>query len=118
MINLPQYTKKDAWIFLAVCIPHAIFLNCLLFGTRYFLEITVLAAASVVTFIIMSISWHLHTWVAVTLRNRFSDSELIKRIIIAIILFNLMTAITITILFYSYNYFHFMGYELEESNYN
>src|SRR5436190_22300071 len=89
MINLPQYTRKDVWIFLAVCVPHVIFLNCLLFGKRYFLETSVLIAASVVTFIIMSISWHLHTWVAVTLRNRFSDGELVKRTVIAVILFNL-----------------------------
>lgn len=119
MIKLQRYTKKDTWIFLTVCIPHVIFLNCLLFGSGYFLEFKVFIAASIMTLIIMGISWQLHTWVAVTLRDRFSkDKELIKRFFIAVPLFCLMTGITITILFYGYNYFHFMGYELEEYFYN
>ena len=119
MIRLPQYTKKDTLIFLAVCVPHVIFLNTLLFGKRYFTDVLIFFAASITTFIITAFSWSLHTWVAVTLRNRFiKDKDLIKRMVIGIILFILMTGITITLLFCSYDYFHFMGYEFDESLYN
>ncbi len=119
MINLPQYTKKDRWIFLSVCVPHVIFLNILLFGKRYFTDITVFVAATMFTFIIMASSWHLHTWVAVTLRNRFSkDSDLVKRMAIAVVLFILMTGIIVTMIFYGYNYFHFLNYEFDEKVYD
>ncbi len=119
MINLIRYTKKDTWIFLAVCIPHVILLNTLLFGKRYFTEALVFVAASIVTFIILALSWYLHTWIAVTLRNRFSnDRDLIKRMAIAIVLFTLMTGIIVTMLFYGYSYFHFMKYEFDEALYN
>src|SRR2546421_11878790 len=110
MFSLPQYTKKDILIMMVLLPLFVIFLNYLLFGSRYFQEAALLISASIITFIIMAISWVAHIWVAVTLKNRFSsDHEMIQRLVIAIGLFIIMTGITLTIIFWGYDYFNFMG---------
>lgn len=119
MFKLAQYTKRDNWIFLAVIIPFVVWLNYLLFGKKYFAGPLTFLAASACTFLIMGISWQFQTWVAVTLRSRFRrEAELIKRLAIGIFLFILITAVTLTILFWGYDYIHFLGYEIDEAHFN
>jgi len=66
----------------------------------------------------MAGSWMIHTWVAVTLRYRFSkEKEMPKRIIIANFLFILMTGLTLTFLFWGYDSINFLGYEINETRY-
>lgn len=119
MINLPLYAKKDSLIFIGISVPFAILLNFLLFGRRYYLERNVFIGATVVTLLIMSLSWKAHMWVSLTLTNRFPrDKDIIKRVSIAIFLFTLMSGVTLTILFWGYDYFRFLNYEIDESMYN
>ncbi len=119
MIKLPQYTKRDSLIFSALMPVFVILLNYLLFGNRYFLEPWLFIAAGIITFTVMAASWMAHTWVAVTLRNRFSkDEQMLQRLVLAIGLFIIMTGITLTILFWGYDYFRFMNYEINEARYN
>jgi len=117
-IKLPQYTRKDLWVFAAVMPVIVLVYNSLLFGARYYTEFRVFAGASLATFFIMGSFWFLFTWIAVTLRNRFpKDNELLKRLLISIIVFILINALIVTILFRGYDYFHFLDYELNQIRY-
>jgi hypothetical protein len=117
-MNLPHYTKHDFSIFIWVMTPAIIVLNVLLFGSAYFRDLSTFIFASVVTTITLSLSWILHTWVAVTLRNRFNnENESPKRITIAILLFTIMTSLTLSLLFWGYGSFDFIQYELNEKRY-
>jgi sensor histidine kinase YesM len=92
--------------------------NFLLYGKRLFTDLAVFCFAGIVTFIIITCLWQSLTWVAVTVRNRFpKDSDLIKRMGLAIFLIILISELTMTIIFLGYDYFHFMGYELNETSY-
>lgn len=117
-MKLPQYTRQDLKIFLGVMPLIVIIFNVLLFGKRYFTELKTFCLASLATFIIIACLWQSLTWVAVTVRNRFSkDAELIKRMGIAIFLIILISWLTMTIIFLGYDHFHFLGYELNEGRY-
>jgi two-component system LytT family sensor kinase len=99
--------------------PFMILINYLLFGKRYLLDGRVFLAATAVTALILTFSWQAHIWVAETLRNRFPrDRDMIRRLTLVIFLFVLMTWVTLTLIFWGYDYFHFLGYEIDESVYN
>ncbi len=116
--TLPQYTRKDIWIFAAVVPVIVLVYNSLLFGARFFTEGRVFLWASLATFAILGSFWFVFTWIAVTLRNRFPlDSDLMKRMLISIFLFILINALIVSILFWGYDYFHFLNYELNQVRY-
>lgn len=116
--KLPQYTRKDLWIFAAVVPVIVLVYNSLLFGGRFFTERRVFLWGSLATFLILGSFWFVFTSIAVTLRNRFpKDSDLVKRMFISIFLFILINALIVTILFWGYDYFHFLNYELNQIRY-
>jgi len=93
-------------------------LNYVLFGTRYFKELPVFLISGAVTFIILSLAWMAHGWVAVTLRNRLpKEKDTNKRLVIAITIFSIMTAVTLTLIFWGYDYINFFGYILDEGKF-
>lgn len=117
-IKLPQYTSKDLWVFAAVMPVIVLVYNSLLFGIRYFTESRVFWAATIATFLILGSFWFVFTAIAATLRNRFpGENELLKRMVISIIIFILINALIVTILFRGYDYFHFLDYELNQIRY-
>src|SRR5687767_4714099 len=86
--TLPQYTRKDLWIFAAIVPLIVLVYNSLLFGNRFFTEGRVFLWSSLSTFLVLSAFWFVFTFIAVTLRNRFpKDSELVKRMLISIFVF-------------------------------
>ncbi|MEJ7738937.1 MAG: hypothetical protein WKF97_16045 [Chitinophagaceae bacterium] len=92
MIRLPRYTKKDILIMLGLLPLFVLSINCLLFGQRYLREARLFVPATLITFIVLALSWQLHTRVAVTVRNRFPrDRDMIRRMFIAIMLFAIVT---------------------------
>jgi two-component system LytT family sensor kinase len=117
-MKLPQYSRKDLWVFVTVMPLIVVVYNTLLFGGRYFTELRIFLGSSLATLLIMSPFWFIFTWIAVTLRNRFpKDSQLMQRIVISIIVFILINAMIVTILFRGYDYFHFLDYELNQVRY-
>lgn len=113
-----RYTSKDTQILLAVLIPMTLVLNYVLFGTRYFKELSVFLIAGAVTFVILALAWMAHGWVAVTLRNRLpNEKDTNKRLVIAIAIFSIMTAVTLTLVFWGYDYINFFGYILDEGKF-
>ena len=116
--TLPQYTRKDLWIFAGVVPVIVLVYNSLIFGNRFFTERRVFLWASLSTFLILGSFWFVFTWIAVTLRNRFPrDNDLMKRMLISIFLFIIINALVVTILFWGYDYFHFLNYELNQIRY-
>jgi sensor histidine kinase YesM len=95
-----------------------IIINFLLFATKYFTDIKIFLLASLSTFIIMTCSWQLLTSIGVAMRNRFpKDHDLLKRLSIALFIFIILTALTISAIFWGYDYFNFLGYEINETRY-
>ena len=116
--SLPQYTRKDLWIFAAVVPVIVLVYNSLIFGNRYFTEGRVFAWASLCTTGIIGCFWFVFTRIAVILRNRFpNDKDLMKRMVISIFLFILINAFIVTLLFWGYDFFHFLNYELNQVRY-
>jgi sensor histidine kinase YesM len=119
MLKLPKFVNNNFWIFFGLLIPLVLFINLLLFGSRYFFDVKVSLAASLITMSVLGVSWQIHAWVARTLRRRFSkDNELFGRVGFGALVFVLLSAITITSLFYGYDFIGFRGYELDEVMYN
>lgn len=85
---------------------------------RYFSEAGVFLYSTVVTFVVISCCWICLTWVAVTVRDRFpDDGDIVKRLVITLFLIVLITALTLTILFYGYVKLRFLNYTLNETRY-
>lgn len=98
--------------------PVTFVMNILLFGNRYFSQAGVFIPATLLTFLILAISWQFHTLVAVILRNRFPrDNQVFTRLPLAISVFILMTSLCTTLIFFGYDYTGFLNYELNESRY-
>ncbi len=114
--TLPQYTRKDIWIFAAVVPVIVLVYNSLLFGARF-------------------TEGRVFLWEPGHLRDpgQFlvciyldcgdpaqplpQDSDLMKRMLISIFLFILINALIVSILFWGYDYFHFLNYELNQVRY-
>src|SRR3954470_15748789 len=103
-LKLPQYTKSDLAIMLFVVVPWILVENRLIVGVLYFQSLLIFFAATLITFAVTSISWQLHTWIAVVLRNRFPhESQNSIRLLFAIFLFIIITGLITTLLFWGYD---------------
>ena len=115
---LPKYTKKEFQIFLSVVPCLVILLNIALFGKRYFTDIKVFTVSTLVVFVLMSGLWQILTLVAMSTRSHFTkDKDTVKRLALTIFFIALICALSSTILFGTYDYFHFLGYEFNETRY-
>ena len=104
MMKLPQYTNFDKWIFLGAMPVFIMLVNWLFFGSVYFTDLVLFAEATILTLVILGLSWLSLTWIAVTLRNRLpKDSEIMQRMGIALSLFIIITALTLTLIYTIYS---------------
>src|SRR5687768_13339227 len=98
--QLPQYTNRDWWIFLRTMPFIVVLIGWVLTGNLYFTNLTVFLSCSATTFAVLTALWLSITWLAVTVRNRFSrDKDLVKRLVIFIPLIVLISWLALTILF-------------------
>lgn len=118
MWQWPEYNKNDTIIFFSMLPVVVVTWNSLLFGKRYFTEADVFIYATVVTFLVAAFSWHTNRAVGVFLRNRLpANKDFTKRVAISLALFLLMVSLTITFLFHGYDRYHFLGYSINETDY-
>lgn len=116
--QLPQYTNRDWWIFLRTMPFIVVLIGWVLIGNLYFSQLNVFLGASAVTFAILTILWMMITWLAVTVRNRFSsDKDLVKRLAIFIPLIVIISWLALTILFNILDKWVINGYPLNENRY-
>lgn len=113
--SLPKYHSKDLTV-LAICqLPGAVVLNYLLYGPAIFDSAWKFSALLLVTFLYISLMFICCGLVAVTLRARFpSDRDLLKRILISLGVFYLMSAAFISILLLGYDALSLFGYNYQE----
>ena len=117
-IKLPQYTKSDGVIMPLILVPWLLLVNRLILGSLYFERLSVFLSASAITLVVMALSWVLHGWIAVTLRNRFPQEKATGlRMVLAILLFILITGLIITMLFWGYDAVGFPGGSFKPGNY-
>lgn len=117
-MKLPQYTKNDLLIMTVVLVPWTIFMNLVLLGGAYFTSVLGFVAATLITFAFQSVSWHIHTWIAITLRDRFpKESHNISRLWFSVFLYILVTSLFITLIYWLYDITDFLGCEFFTSNY-
>src|SRR6476469_5736311 len=117
-VKLPQYTQSDRAIMLFIIVPWILTVNWLIVGPLYFQRPGVFLAATFITFAAMAISWQMHTWIATTVRDRFpGENQAGLRLLIALPLFLLVTALTTTLYFWGYNAVNFPGATFNAANY-
>src|SRR5688572_15688661 len=117
-MKLPQYSGKDYVIMVWTITPFTIILNSIIFGKRYFTEWPVFAIASVVAFLFLCISFVLYGGVAVAFRNRFpKDDEFLKRTLIIIGLFIIMTGLLMILLFTIYESIGSLNFTVSEGRF-
>src|SRR5689334_18675572 len=100
-MKLPQYTQKDARIIAVVMPLMVLIVNSILLGSGYFSGFLVFLISTLIAGVILIASWQILTLIAVTLRDRFpKDADLAKRLSIALLLFIIITALTISSIFW------------------
>jgi sensor histidine kinase YesM len=101
-----------------ILVPWLLLVNRLILGSLYFERLSVFLSASAITLVVMALSWVLHGWIAVTLRNRFPQEKATGlRMVLAILLFILITGLIITMLFWGYDAVGFPGGSFKPGNY-
>lgn len=117
-MKLPQYSGKDYVIMVWTLTPFTIILNSIIFGKRYFAEWPVFAIASVVAFVFLCVSFIFYGGVAVAFRNRFpKDDQFMKRTLIVIGLFIIMTGLLILLLFTLYEAIGPLKFDFREASF-
>ena len=117
-LRLPTYTNRDTRIFLSAMPFIVIAMNWLLFGNIYFSSLRIFFTGTIITMVLITILWHVLTWVAVTVRNRFSqDKEMIKRLVFTISIIIMITWLALTIMFQLYDQLRIGGSTLPENRY-
>lgn len=116
--RLPTYTNRDKRIFLFTIPFIVIGMNRLLFGSIYLSNWKVFGSGTLIAFLILSILWPVLTWVAVTVRNRFSqDKDMLKRLSFTILIIIMITWLAITVIFQLYDQLKLTGAPLQENRY-
>ncbi|MBN8865656.1 MAG: histidine kinase [Sphingobacteriales bacterium] len=104
MIKLPRYTSNDLPIMLGTIVPFTVLLNWVIFGSAYFTDWRTLLPASLISGIVLIFSFIGYGHIALAFRNRFKDdTQFLKRVVLQILLFLLMTALILVGLFSLYS---------------
>lgn len=117
-LHIPHFTSKDVPIMVGSVLPLTVLINFFLFSNRYFNEAPVFCWATVVTAAFLSSMYMICGAVAVSLRNRFpNDLESMKRLIVSVILFVVISGVFLSIVLRAYDLFHFLSYEFHETDF-
>ena len=117
-MKVPEYSRHDTRIAMFIMPPYVMVINYLLFGKRYFTELPVFLKATLAFLIVGFLMYKLISLFAIAIRSRLPLSrDALKRGVYLVITAFIVTGSTITILFWGYDYTHFMDYELDTANY-
>lgn len=117
-MQIPKYTKRDFQVML-VCLPLIVLLiNSFLFGSRYFKEPALFIQSGLIVLTVMSVSWFVFVWIAITVRDRFTDNkDQVKRLALTILLISTIQVLVMFLFFQGYHQFNLFGYELNETRF-
>ncbi|HEY0750302.1 MAG TPA: histidine kinase [Chitinophagaceae bacterium] len=117
-LNIPKYHSKDLQIMVATMLPMSILMNSFLYGKLYWTNPEILIVTTLISFSILALAFLSYGAIAISLRERFpADAQLNKRLMIAIAVFVIMSAVIISLLLRSYEYFHLYDYRFSESDF-
>lgn len=110
-MKLPQYTKKDKVLMAILMPPCAIVMNLMVYGSRYFHSIKEFLIPTFVTLPIMMTSWMLQTSVGHYFFKRMPHvKDSFQRIITYVSINSLINALTVSLAFFVFSYFHILSY--------
>ncbi len=113
-----SYSSKERLIGILIIPPVAIVINYFVFGSTYFDSWQHFFTPTIVTIIVVLIVYILCSMTATILSNRFPKySQTFKRIGIELLCFVAITAASVTILFYGYDYIGMQGMPVKMENY-
>lgn len=116
-VYIPKYHSKDLVVMIATMLPMTLFL-CFLFFDNYFSNVGTFLSITLVSFIFYSCAFITYGIVAIALRNRFPEErQFYKRIGICLGVFYLMSAVYISMLLFSFDYFSFFGYQYSDDDF-
>lgn len=115
MIKAWMRPTRVEWITFFTLMPVlSTLLNHLLFGDRLFREADIWVYSFPLICIQGFVSWYLHIVSMHWLRLRFpSLQQTVTRLVILALVHIALTSVTFASLFYGYDWFHFLGYELD-----
>ena len=110
---------KSEWIsFLALMPVLSLILNLMLFGNRVWRDSEIWLYSFPLVYLQGFVSWYLHIAVMHWLRLRFPHiQQTAKRLTILALSHIGLTSLTFALLFYSYNIFHFLGYQYDPESF-
>jgi len=113
-----SYSKKEWLIAIIFLPPFAFALNYVLFGGNYFSGVKNFVFATVITFDMLLLAYIACGMVAIVLRNRYPKySDTFRRIFIGVLIYVAIMTATISIIFWGYDYFNFLGYQINMNQY-
>src|SRR5688572_12201107 len=117
-MKLLSFSKKEWLIMLIVIPPVSLLVNYLLFGKTYFSDAGSFLTATVITMAVLMAVYISCGMVAIILANRFPKySQTFKRIGISLAAYVVIMFVGITAIFVGYDYFNFLGYEMNGNAY-
>ena len=117
-MKVPEYSKHDTRIAMFIMPPYVLVINYLLFGKRYFTELPVFLKSTLIFLAVGFVMYKLISLFAIAIRGRLPQRrDALKRGFYLVATAFVVTASIITILFWGYDYIHFMDYELSVANY-
>jgi two-component system, LytTR family, sensor kinase len=115
-LAIPTYSGKDFIILFLTMLPLGVLINYWMYGSFYFNHPGAFLSISIITFIFLALAFIFYGLVAISLRNHLpGDKQIFKRLLLAIIVFGLMSAVTVTFLLKSYEYFNFWNFQYSDT---
>lgn len=116
--NMLKFSSKERIIGFIIVPPVAVVMNSVLFGSAYFNSWLSFLLPTLLSSIVIFFVYILCGMVATMLQNRFPKySQTFKRIGLELLYFVIITVVSITILFYGYDYMHLVGLKVKMNNY-
>ncbi|HWC55280.1 MAG TPA: histidine kinase [Chitinophagaceae bacterium] len=113
-----SYSRKEWMIAFIFLPPFAFVLNVVLFGNTYFTGFKNFFLATFITFDMLLLAYIACGMVAIVLRNRYPKySQTFKRIFTGFLIYVAIMTAAISIIFWGYDYFKFLGYEINMNQY-
>jgi sensor histidine kinase YesM len=117
-MKLFSYSKKEWLIAIILLPPFAFVLNWVLFGNQYFSRLRDFLFATVITFDLLLLSYIACGMVAVIMRNRYPNyRDTFRRISFSLLIYIAIMVATISTIFWGYDYFNFLGYQINMNQY-
>jgi sensor histidine kinase YesM len=117
-LNIPKFHTKDFTVLVATMLPMGILMNYFFYGDPYFATAGRFLLTTLVSFVYLGLAFLTYGFVAISFRNRFpEDHQTLKRILICLSIFFLMSAVYVSVLLLGYDYFNFYGYQYIENDF-